>query len=105
VLSQLLDDPSVEVAMVAARGLARLDVPGATEALGASLATLDVDTKDYPLAREIVLALAKSPDAAVEPILEKLAGRRALIKRGHFAELNGLARQALTARAKGGAVR
>jgi hypothetical protein len=105
VLSQLLDDPSVEVAMVAARGLARLDVPGATEALGASLATLDVDTKDYPLAREIVLALAKSPDAAVEPILEKLAGRRALIKRGHFVELNAIARQALTARAKGGAVR
>lgn len=105
VLTLLLKDPSVEVAMIAARGLAKVGSPGAADALGDALATLDVDTKDYPLAREIVLALAKSSDAGAVPVLEKLAGRRAFIKRGHFAELNDLARQALAARAKGGAAR
>jgi HEAT repeat protein len=105
VLTQLLKDPSVEVAMIAARGLAKVNLPGAAAALGDALATLDVDTKDYPLAREIVLALAKAQDPAAGPVLEKIAGRRAFIKRGHFADLNELARQALAARAKGGAVR
>jgi hypothetical protein len=105
VLTQLLKDPSVEVAMIAARGLAKINLPGAATALGDALATLDVDTKDYPLAREIVLALAKSQDPAVEPVLEKIAARRAFIKRGHFADLNQLARQALAARARGGATR
>ena len=105
VLTQLLKDPSVEVAMIAARGLAKVNLPGAAAALGDALATLDVDTKDYPLAREIVLALAKAQDPASGPVLEKIAGRRAFIKRGHFADLNELARQALAARAKGGAVR
>lgn len=105
VLTQLLKDPSVEVAMIAARGLAKVGLPGAVAALGEALDTLDVDTKDYPLAREIVLALAKSQDPAAGAVLEKVAARRAFIKRGHFAELNELARQALAARAKGGASR
>jgi hypothetical protein len=103
VLTQLLKDPSVEVAMIAARGLARVNVLGAAEALSEAISTLDVDTRDYPLAREIVLALAKSPDPAAVPILEKVAARRAFIKRGHFVELKTLAQKALAARQKGGA--
>ncbi len=105
ILAQLLKDPSVEVAMIAARGLAKLHTPGATAALGEALTTLEIDGRDFPLAREIVLALAKSPDPAAEPILERLAARRAFIKRGHFVEINDLARQVLAARAKGGAPR
>lgn len=105
ILRQLLGDSSVEVAMVAARGLAKLDTPGATLALAEALASLEIDGRDFPLAREIVLALAKSPDPAAQPVLEKLAARRAFIKRGHFAEINDLAGLALESRAKGGAVR
>lgn len=103
ILRQLLADSSVEVAMIAGRGLAKLDTPGATLALAEALTSLEIDGRDFPLAREIVLALAKSPDPAAQPVLEKLAARRAFIKRGHFAEINDLAGQALMSRAKGGA--
>lgn len=101
-LSALLGDASLEVATAAARALAAVDAPGAAAALAGRLSHLEVDGKDYPLAREVIGALARSGDSAATDALSALAGRRALIKRGHFAEVTELARQALAQQSKGG---
>jgi hypothetical protein len=101
-LAVLLRDPSPEVATAAIRAVGRSDAPGAAAALGARLAELDVDGKDFDPAREIIGALARVPDPEATNVLTQLAGRKALIKRGHFAEVTALAEQALAQRRGGG---
>jgi hypothetical protein len=100
-LAVLMRDPSAEVAIAAIRAVGRLGEPGARH-LGTRLDELDIDGKDFPAAREILGALARSSDAAAPAILERLASRRAIIKRGHFAEVNDLARQAMAQRSSTG---
>lgn len=100
-LATLLRDGSVDVAAAAARALARGDMPGASSTLASRLGELDVDNKDYALAREIVGALARYSDESATAALGAIANRRTLIKRGHFAEITALAAEAL-GRRKGG---
>jgi len=103
VLSELLKDPTMEVAVTAARSLGHVRALGAAAALERAFDALDSIGKDFPLAREVLGALARTPDADATRVLERIAGQRTLIKRGHFAEVQDLARQALASRAKGGA--
>jgi len=100
-LAPLLRDPSPEVTLAAIRATGRSTAPGAAAMLKARLDELDADGKDFAVAREIIGALARTPDRSADAMLEQLAARRALIKRGHFAEITDLARQALAQRAKG----
>jgi hypothetical protein len=102
-LARLSRDPSPEVAIAAVRGIGRSAAPGCAAALEIRLSELDVNGKDFPLGREIIGALAHTPDASAAEVLGRLSSRRALIKRGHFAEVQELARQALAARLGGGA--
>jgi HEAT repeat protein len=101
-LNTLLRDSSAEVAVAAVRSLARSDAPGASAVLAARLAELEVDTRDYPLAKEIVTALARRADPEAAAAMTAIAHRRSLMKRGHFAEMTDLARQALAQQQKGG---
>lgn len=102
VLGELLKDPALEVAVTAARSLGRSPGLGTAALLERSFDALDWSGKDFPLAREILGALARTPDADAGRVLEKIAGQRTLIKRGHFAEVQDLAHQALAVRSKGG---
>lgn len=95
-------DENPEVAAVAARGIARLGGVGSASLLGARIAEIDLDNTDYSLGRELIAALARVSDPAADEQLEKLANRKALIKRGHFAEVQDLVRQAIGYRHGGG---
>ena len=101
-LGTLLRDPSAEVALAAARAIGRLTGSGGAPVPGARFDEIDADGKDFTLARELIVALARIPDTGADAVLKRIADRRALIKRGHFAEINDLASQALAQRAKGG---
>lgn len=96
-----LRDASPEIAIVAAHALGQGAPPGASQALIARLAEIDVDGAEYALGREIITSLARIPGPEVTEALQKLATRRALIKRGHFADICELAGQVLAARAGG----
>ncbi len=100
-MPRLLHDDSVEVAMVAARALGEDGGDEAVRVLAGRLEALDGDN-DKTVAREVVLALARSPSDAAEQALRDLAERRTIIRRGRLAEVKQLARQALAARAERG---
>jgi len=100
-LGALMRDPSAEVAIAAVRAVGHSSTPGAAALLAARLGELDIDGKDFALARELIGALARTHDSGAAEALEALASRRALIKRGHFAEIQELARQAVAERSKG----
>ena len=104
-LGVALRDPSPEVAMVAARAIAKSGVPGSAALLAARLSELDVDTNDFLLARELITGLARTPEPTADEALAKLGSRRALIKRGHFAEIQQLVARARTVRAENGVAR
>jgi len=104
-LSRALSDPSTEVAIIAARSLSRSGAPNAARALVTRLDAIDIDNADFLLGREIIGGLARLGDPAAEEALRRIAGRKALIKRGHFAETCDLARRALLAREQAGAAR
>lgn len=101
-LVELSRDSAVEVAVAAVRSLGRTAALGAAAALERIYEGIDAMGKDFPLAREVLGSLARTPDPGATSILERIAGQRALIKRGHFSEIQDLARQALASR-KGGA--
>ncbi len=100
-LATLVRDSSPEVAIAAIRAAGHSSTPGAAALLKGRLDEMDVDGKDFAQAREIIGALAHTPDGNAGAVLEGLVARRALIKRGHFAEVQELARQALAQRSKG----
>ena len=103
-LTDMVKDTSSEVAIVAVRAIAKNQLPGGARLLGERLGELDIDGKDFLVAREIIGALARMSDPVAEDVLKKLGSRKALIKRGHFAEVQELVRQALQLRSsKGGA--
>lgn len=101
-LAELLKDPALEVAVTATRALGHSPGLGTAAALERHFDTLDWTGKDFALAREIMGALSRTPDTDATRVLEKITGQRTLIKRGHFAEVQDLARQALASRSKGG---
>jgi hypothetical protein len=101
-LGAALRDPAEEVAAAAARGLAKGGVPGSAALIGARLGEIDMDNADFGLARELIGALARSPEPAADEALNRIASRRALIKRGHFADVQQLVAQAITVRQRGG---
>lgn len=100
-----LGDSAVEVAAAAARAIGRSDDPTAAALLSERLAHLDVDNADYLLARELIAALARVPGPDADTALERLATRKALLKRGHFAEVQELVRQAKRFREQSGGER
>ncbi|MHB9002882.1 MAG: hypothetical protein ACYC6C_02290 [Coriobacteriia bacterium] len=104
-LAAMTRDASPDVAIAAIRGLAKSTAPDAGGFLAARLDELDVDGKDYALAREVIGALARVQGPSAGEALTRLASRKALIKRGHFAEIQDLAGQALAARAQRGGAR
>ncbi len=101
-LASLTRDSSPEVALVAIRAAGRSVAPGAASMLGQRFDELDCDGKDFTPCREIINALARSADPDAGTVLTRIAARKALIKRGHFAEISDLARRALAARDAGG---
>jgi len=80
-------------------------VPGSAALLAARLSELDVDTNDFLLARELITGLARTPEPAADEALAKLGSRRALIKRGHFTEVQQLVARAQAVRARDGVAR
>ncbi len=105
ILETALRDPSSEVAILAARSLGRSGDPNAASLLVKRLGELDMDSTGFELAREIIASLSRLPDPAVDTELARIAGRRTLIKRGHYGEIQDLVRQSQEYRAKGGAAR
>jgi len=102
-LAVLARDTNAEVAISSIRAIGTSSVPGSASVLEKLLGDIDVDGKDFEAAREIIGALARSGDAGASDVLSRLAGRKALIKRGRFTEVCALAKQALDSRKKGGA--
>jgi hypothetical protein len=103
ILSSALRDSSAEVSIQAARHLSKSGEPDAAALLIRRLGELDMDNVDFALGREIILSLARLSDPAVDQELARIAGRRALIKRGHYGEIQDLVRQVQGLRTKGGA--
>jgi hypothetical protein len=105
IMAELVRDPAPEVCIASARALGRCGLEGSATVLAGRLKELDADGKDFVLAKEIVTTLAGVQDPEAAAALQRLAGRRALIKRGHFAEIQALAKDGLKAqrRAGGGA--
>ena len=91
---KLLGDRDPEVAIVAARGLGHNASDGASRVLASRLSHLDVDGRDFPVAREIVLSLARHHDPIAKAALERMASRRSLMKRGNYTAMQEVVRQA-----------
>ncbi len=94
-LAEMTADASPEVAIVAARVLARSGAPAAANLLAERLEALDMDSKDFLLAREIIGGLARLEGPEASTALNRISRRRTLIKRGHHAEIQELVRQAI----------
>lgn len=95
ILGAMIKDGSPEVAITAVRSLARNGSPHAVSNLVKTLEAIDIDAKDFLLAREIIGALARVDAIEATEALTRLSRRKALIKRGHFSEIQELVRQAL----------
>jgi hypothetical protein len=101
-LAERVNDESPEVAIIAVRAMAKHDVQGSGSVLAAKFESIDPDDRDFLLAREIIGALARLSDPEALAALTKIAGRKALIKRGHFNDIQALAKQGLELQAKRG---
>jgi len=99
--ARALKDPAAEVAIAATRALARSGTSEAAAQIAARLDELDLDTADFAIAREMIVALTHLPGPEADMALTKIAGRRTLIKRGHFADVQELV--AKTQRLRAGA--
>lgn len=99
ILGTMLRDASPEVAITAIRSLTRNASPHAASTIVKTLEALDIDAKDFLLAREIIGALARIEAAEAAEALSRLSRRKALIKRGHFNEIQDLVRRAIEYRA------
>jgi len=95
ILGAMIRDSSSEVAITAVRSSARNGSPHAVSNLVKTLETIDIDAKDFLLAREIIGALARVDAIEATEALSRLSRRKALIKRGHFSEIQELARRAI----------
>lgn len=104
-LRTLLGDRDATVAMAAARALGATPSPHTASVLLQRLEELDIDGDDFELGAEVLRSLAKVGGRDAVLTLKRLARRKALIKRGHFSQVQKLARelidQALGASASG----
>lgn len=100
-LANALRDPRPETVSVAARAIALSGQPGSAALLAERLRELDIDRADFPLAKELIVALARTPEPAADDVLRELASRRSFIKRGHFADIRSLVAEAIKARRAG----
>lgn len=100
-LAELVRDSSNEVAIAAARALAKSRQPGSGDAIAARISQLDLDNADFDLGRELIVALSRTPDRSADELLGKLAARRSLMKRGRFNDVQQIVAAALKARAQG----
>jgi hypothetical protein len=100
-LASALRDPRHETVAVAARAIARSGEPGSAALLAARLDELDMDRADFLLAKELIGALARTPEPAADEVLDKLGSRRSFMKRGHFADVQALVAEAQKARSGG----
>jgi hypothetical protein len=99
-LGQALADKSAEVVIVAARAAGRAGRVDVAPVIAARIGQLDIDNTDFLVGRELIAALARIPDPISDTTLAKLAGRRALLRRGRFAEVQDLVGQARAYRAQ-----
>jgi hypothetical protein len=97
-LGELVSDSHAEVAVAAARSLAKSGLSGSGDPIAARLAQLDYDNADFELARDLIAALARTPDRSADELLGKIGSRRALIKRGHFNDVQAAVAAALQMR-------
>jgi hypothetical protein len=104
-IGKLMRDPSPEVAIVAIRAVAKCDMPSGAHLLAERLGEIEIDGKDFLLAREIIGSLARLSDKGAVDVLNRLASRKTIIKRGHFAEVQELVRQALEVQGRRGGAR
>ncbi len=100
-LAGALRDPRPETVTVAARAIARSGEPGSAALLAARLGELDIDRGDFLLAKELIGALARTPEPAADEALAKLGSRRSFMRRGHFADVQSLVAEAQRARRGG----
>jgi hypothetical protein len=100
VLGELVADADNEVAIMAARSLARTGRPGSGDPIAARISQIDIDHADFDLGRELIVALSRTPDRSADELLARLASRRALIKRGRFNEVQQIVAAAIQARGK-----
>jgi len=100
--ARALKDPSAEVAIAATRALARSGTVEAAVQISDRLDELDLDTADYAVAREMIVALTNLPGPEADMALAKIAGRRTLLKRGHFGEVQELVAKTQKLRAGAG---
>jgi ribosome-binding factor A len=84
ILGEMVGDPTPEIAILAARSLAKSGMPGSGAPIAARIQQLDLDNSDFELGRELINALARTPDAIADELLNKLASRRSIMKRGRF---------------------
>lgn len=103
-LANALRDSSTEVSIVAARALGSCSSPRAAQLLAARLSEIDIDNADFVLGREIIASISRCPGTAADEALRRLAGRKSLIKRGHFAEVQVLVNEARDKRAGTGSL-
>jgi hypothetical protein len=99
-LSNLVRDPSNDVAIAAARALAKSGQAGSGDPIAARISQLDLDNADFELGRELIIALARTPDRSADELLGKLAARRSLMKRGRFNDVQQVVAAALKARSQ-----
>ena len=99
---QLLARPDETSRKAVVAGLRAAGGPEAARLLAQLLGELDIDNKDFAFAREVIGALARTGDPVAVETLQKLTERKALIKRGHFADVQLLAKQALELAQRGG---
>ncbi len=101
-LADLVADPDLQVSLAAVQALGNSASPRAALQLASRLKALDVDTRDFPMAREIIGALGKLRFPEATEVLNQISRRKTLIKRGHHAEVQELVRQAIAKHASAG---
>jgi len=100
ILGALVADPNVDIALAAARSLAKSGLPGSGAPIAARISQLDLDNADFEFGRELIDALAHTPGQAADDLLSKLASRRAILKRGRFMEVQAAVNAAIQVRAR-----
>jgi HEAT repeats len=100
ILGVAVNDSSPEVAIAAARALAKSGLAGSADPIAARIVQLDLDNADFELGRELIEALALTPDRSADELLAKLASRRSLMKRGRFNEVQQIVAGAVQVRAR-----
>lgn len=103
-LARGLRDTDPQNAAIVAHGIASCGVPGSADLLCARLDELSIDGSDFALSKELIAALGETPEDAAGTALDRLAARRSLMKRGHFADVQAAVERAREQRAAGGDV-